>query len=201
MNAGANAETDVRATRPVRLGRQVSRPRDRDGTCARLGPATTTVLWLARGDSPPWGRAGPRGSGGRPSSWPRRVAASVGRVQPASLPIAGREHARTNPPRSSPCGVLGPVAMGRTVRGHCRHKSRFAAVLVLSVVTRAPSLLLLLLASCVPLPPVCFAPSYRFVSSGRGCPTPSAHAFSSRSSLKRSLVPCKSSPAHSPNPS
>lgn len=109
MNAGANAETDVRATRPVRLGRQVSRPRDRDGTCARLGPATTTVLWLARGDSPPWGRAG---EGGRPSSWPRRVAAGVGRVQPASLPIAGREHARTHPPRSSPCGVLGPVGCG-----------------------------------------------------------------------------------------
>lgn len=145
---------------------------DRDGTCARLGPATTTVLWLARGDSPPWGRAG---EGGRPSSWPRRVAAGVGRVQPGQVCPSPAEstHARTHRVRL-PAGSLALWAVGRTVRGHCRHKSWFAAVLVLSVVTRAPSLLLLLLASCVPLPPVGFAPSYRFVSSGRGWRVPNS---------------------------
>lgn len=77
---------------------------DRDGTCARLGPATTTVLWLARGDSPPWGRAG---EGGRPSSWPRRVAAGVGRVQPGQVCPSPAEstHARTHRVRL-PAGSL-----------------------------------------------------------------------------------------------
>ena len=71
--------------------------------------------------------------------------------------------------------VLGPVG-----RGHCLHKSWFAAGL--SVITRAPSLLFARPLRCVPLPPPTgwFAaasgrralPDLSAPAAARGCPTP-----------------------------
>lgn len=193
MNAGANAETDVRPTRPVRLGRQVSRPVARPWRSGRyvraVGPGHDH-----RPVARPW-RFSTVGAGGGGGAALVVAAASSCRCRAspagASLPIAGREHARTHPPRSSPCGVLGPVGCGpyRTwplppqelVRCGAGAVSCHARA-VLAIAAPPPCELR-------PTSTSCFAPSYRFVSSGRWCPTPSAHAFSSRSSLKRSLVP------------